>query len=494
MKFEAKPQMEQEIDELFLDANIQRINQHKIRNLEECMENLPRMYPYLKQIKAKCQEIHSSLELYTVKLECLAGEMRDIEEENTRLENEVLYQTDIYEHLKDLLVSIEIKEDHFVALESESFESVEGLCNIEKALDVLNNFHVDSYDIRIVRERRERINNALRGFYKRFVTHMSKFLVRSDSTGELKVHKGLYGVIKRFKKIFKAARRYDDYYKVICSIYIAHSEKLYEREFDLHLKTILRLLRDSVTARKVNTSLNVLFESYRSIISCENRFLESMEIVEGLDEIFKHVSLLISEFVEDVYELADVETLTSLSGSWRDVNEKESVYYNFQEDLKKMYGKLEMRYLDKERVKEGSEDGVRRLEELLVRSGNKDFNRHVVEINLDRIMKQPGDNSLKSVVHRWRLIHRVSKVYDEHMDEIDRADEELEARFERSCSDFILEDESKVMERLERVLSYIEGERSFRAKVIGKIRSSVLENIEDNKEEASALLTRALDA
>lgn len=489
--------MDKEIDELFLDSEARVIDQNKIRNLEECMKSLPRIHPNLRQVQSKCREIHSSLELYTIKLESLANELKEIEAENVKLENEVLYQTDIYNHLKDLLVSIEIKEDHFVALESESFESVEGLCKIEKALDILNSFDVEEYDIRIVREKRERVNNALRAFYKRFVTHMGKFLIRSDSTGELKVHKGLYGVIKRFKAIFNHSRRYKDYHAVICSIYIAHSKRLYEREFDFHLKTVLRLLKGSPTRENIDTSLSVLFESYRSIIRCEDRFLESMEIEEGLDTMFSNVKLLISDFIEDVYDLADVETLGSLKKSWKDIDPREEgVYHDFQESIKKLWGELETGYLDRERSRMGEEEGVERLEGLLKRSDDEDLSRELVLINIGRITKGPEDSDLKDTIRRWRLIHRIGIIHAREMEEISRAEEDAEMAFEKRCTGFVLgDDEAATMGNLKRLLSLVGGDRSFKDKAIRKTREIVLENIEeDQREEASSLLTRALNS
>lgn len=487
--------MDREIDELFLGAEVCSIDQNKIRNLEECMESLPKMYPNLRQVQEKCREIHSSLELYTIKLESLANDMRDIETENARLESDILQQTAVYEHIKDLLMNVEIKEDHFVALETESFDSIEGLCRMEKALDVLNGFRVDEYDIRIVREKREQVNNALRGFYKRFITHMGKYLVRSGSTGELKVHKALYDVIRRFKAIFKSSRRYRDYYSVICSIYIAHSKKLYEREFGFHLKTVSRLLKSSPSTC-VHTSLGVLLESYRSIVKCEKRFLETMEIDEGLEEVFKNTSLLISDFVEETFELYDVETLDSLQRNWKEVDRNEEpVYYEFQESLRDTYRSLESGYLDRECARTDSGDGVVRLEGILAQSGNKEFNRKVVLINIERIMAS-DDSGLKNVIRRWQLIHRVSVAHHEQMGEVSSAEKSVESAFEKECIGSVLGDEeSKVVSRLKSLLELAGDEHGFRTLMIRKTRSIVLDNVDGGlRREVSDLLSRALNA
>ncbi|KMV65803.1 hypothetical protein M970_070740 [Encephalitozoon cuniculi EcunIII-L] len=472
--------MEKEIDDLFLKARGEKVDQDKINNLARCMSEIPKIHPNLSQVRTKCKEIGLSLELYTIKLESLAKEMKGIEEENTKLENEIRYQTSIYEHLKELLISVEIKEDHFIALESESFDSIDGLCKIEKALEVLDNFSVDEYDIRIVREKKERINDALREFYRRFITYMGSFMVRSESTGELKVHKGLYGVIKRFKKIFQHSKRYRDYYVVMCSIYMARSKKLYEREFGFHLSTVLRILKEGVTQEKVDKIFETLFESYRSIIRCEARFLKNMEIEGTCKEIFRNTGLLIVEFVEDVYDAADIETLDGLGKSWKDVGDDEEAYGLFQKELRSAYERLESEYLNKKMGK--GENGVWRLEEILSRSSNPELKRRAVVMGVQRVMENTGKRDLREIIRRWRLLDHAGRVCDEKVEELEDAEKRTESEFEKSCIDAILGD-GRAVENVGKVLSLIDGEEGFRAKVIRKIREMVSNDVEEGDAE-----------
>ncbi|AFM98603.1 hypothetical protein EHEL_070760 [Encephalitozoon hellem ATCC 50504] len=482
--------MEKEIDDLFLSADDEKVDQNKINTLERCMEEIPKIYPNLEQVWTKCKEIDLSLSLYTIKLESLAKEMKDIEKENTKLENEIRYQTSIYEHLKELLINVEIKEDHFIALESESFDSIDGVCKIEKALEVLGSFSVDEYDIRIVREKKERINDALRGFYKRFITYMGSFMVGSESSGELKVHKGLYGAIKRFKKIIQHAKRYRDYYVVICSIYVARSKKLYEREFGFHLKTVLRLLKESVTQDKVDSVFGSLFESYRSIVKCEDRFLKSMEIEGTCQEIFRNIGLLITEFVEDVYDIADVETLNGLGKSWKEAGPDEDVYGTFQKDLRDVYERLEGDYLKKKMGRK--ENGVGKLEEVLSKSSNEELKRRAVILGAQRIMEEEDREDLKRIIGRWRQLDRMQKMCSEKVCEVEDAEKRVGSEFEKSCIDAILGN-GNVVENVRGVLSLVEGEEDFKDKVIKKIREMISNNVEEKEiEEIDKLLRKAM--
>lgn len=483
--------MEKEIDELFLEAAPREIDRDKIRSLERCVDGLPRIHPHLEQVQAKCREIHSSLELYTIKLESLAKEMEGIESENTKLENEILYQTSIYEHLKELLVNVEIKEDHFIALESESFDSVDGLCRIEKALQVLDGFSIEEYDIRIVREREERVNDALRGFYKRFIGHMGKFMAGSGGTGELKVHKGLYGVVKRFKKIIEHSRRYRDYYVVICSIYVAHSKKLYEREFGTHLRGVLRLMREDAAQERVDGVFETLLESLRSIVRCEDRFLKSTGIEGTCKEIFRNVELLIGEFVEDVYEIADVETLNALGRSWQGVEEGEEVYGAFQKELMGTYERLEAGYLGREVGK--GEGGIRRLGEVLRGSSNEGLKRRAAAMSAEKIMEEKGRGGLERTMRRWELLGRVREMCGERVEEVEDAERRMEAEFEKSCADAILGDGRRV-DNVKKVLSLAGGDRGFRAKVARKMREMVSEDVEEGDgQEVDRLLRKAMN-
>lgn len=482
--------MEKEIDDLFLNEDGGEVDQDKINMLERCMGEIPKIYPNLEQVRTKCKEIDLSLSLYTVKLESLAKEMKEIESENTKLENEIRYQTSIYEHLKELLINVEIKEDHFIALESESFDSIDGICRIEKALEVLDSFSDDEYDIRIVREKKERINDALRGFYKRFITYLGGFMVGSESSGELKVHKGLYGAIKRFKKIVQHSKRYRDYYVVICSIYMARSKKLYEREFGFHLKTVLRLLKEGVTQDKIDSLFETLFESYRSIVKCEDRFLKSMEIEGTCREIFRNTGLLITEFVEDVYDIADAETLNGLGKSWKEIGPDEDVYGSFQNELRSLYEKLESGYLKKKMGKR--ENGVGKLLEVLSKSSNEELKRKATVLGVQRIMEEEDRGDLRKTIGRWRLLDHMEKMCSERISEVEDAERKVESEFEKSCIDTILGN-GKVVENVRQVLSLIGGEKSFRDKVIKKIREMTSNSVEENEvEKVDKLLREAM--
>ncbi|EQB60824.1 cytosolic glyceraldehyde-3-phosphate dehydrogenase [Vairimorpha apis BRL 01] len=149
-----------------------------------------KILPYLNLIKDHISSIDVNFDLYHVKLDRLANEINDIEAENTKLENEILYQKQIYSKLKELLINLEIKEDHFINLETESFDTSEGITKIEQSLDVLNSFNIENYTIRVVKEKKnvliknnkdkdniyEAVNNKRRLFkIKKFCSNLDEY-------------------------------------------------------------------------------------------------------------------------------------------------------------------------------------------------------------------------------------------------------------------------------------------------------------------------------
>ncbi|KAH9411141.1 exocyst complex component Sec3 [Ordospora pajunii] len=456
--------MESEIDELFLDSKNDAIDRNKIINLDACMNEMPGVYPNLRHIDAKCKEIYSSLELYTIKLESLSNELREVEDENMKLENEILYQTQIYEHLKELLYNVEIKEEHFIALEVESFDSIDGICKMERALDVLNGLDAEKYSIRIVREKKERINDALRKFYKRFIAYMGKFMAGNEHAHQLKVHKGLYGLLKRFRKIIEYSRKQKDYYAVVCSMYMAHSRKLYEREVDAHMKTMLRLIRDKPSQEKVNDALQTFSDSYRSIVQCEMRFLESMGLEGDASAIFNGVWMIVKEFVENVYELLGIETLNGLGLCWREVDEaKESVYFCFQKELRKMYARLEEEYLCKE-VQRG-DLRVEKLERILRGSSNAELRVKAAVLGMGRILQKGSSKGLDEAIRKWKVVTRVQTACGVDVSEIGEAEKKAKAEFERHCMDFIL-GEGNAVSNAKKVVAAAGEDEVFKSKMV----------------------------
>jgi hypothetical protein len=485
--------MEHEIDELFLDVKAEAVDEEKIRNLEQYTTDLPKIHPNLQRIRAKCSQIQASFELYTIKLEALASEMGEIERENTRLENEIRYQTSIHDHLKNLLLNIEIREDHFMALESESFESTEGLCKMERALEVLNTFDVESYDIRIVREKKERVHNALREFYKRFVTYLSNFTTVSKASEELTVHTALYELMKRFKFIFDYSRRFKDYRTIICALYAAHARKLYDREFRSHLVIIQRKLEASLTAERLYNTLGALLESYRSIIRCEKRFYTAMEMEKDVDDVFANTNVLMLDFVRNLFDLMDIETLNALHRSWRDVSEEEEgVYFRFQRSLRELCEDFKMGYLEQERKRGDGEDGIQRLGYVLSISSIEELNRDLVLLNVERIMESPR-GSIEEAVDAYYCIYKIATLYHKELPELRNAEDEMERIFEKACVEYVLSDDGKAVPRLKKLLGYVSKEGNFKNKMVSLIRRIVVSDVEDSQNrEMKMVLNKAI--
>ncbi|EOB14022.1 hypothetical protein NBO_42g0012, partial [Nosema bombycis CQ1] len=213
-------------------------------------------------------------ELYFIKLERLTKEMNQIEKENTKLENEILYQTSIYNRLKDLLIHLEIKETHFISLETDSLKSSEGVSRIEKALYALGNFKEGDYKIRVVKEKKERINESLKGFYKRFIKEINSILTESKINDSLCIHKDLYNKLNFLKDIFLNSKKFKDFHAVLCGLYAKQSSLLYSKEMENHLNKLNRILNKEKD--KIEEVLEGLLESYKNIIKIEKKFMGSM--------------------------------------------------------------------------------------------------------------------------------------------------------------------------------------------------------------------------
>ncbi|KAF9763416.1 hypothetical protein NGRA_1285 [Nosema granulosis] len=465
--------MEEEIDSLFLGQDDSEIKESSIKDLEICSDKIASLVPFIDIICGKMGSIKMDYDLYYIKLERLAKEMATIEDANTKLENEILYQTSIYNRLRDLLISLEIKEEHFISLETEALDTPEGLSKIEKALNILCSFDIPDYTIRVVEEKKERIEKALRSFYKRFIHFLGTFFGKKEaSSGVLRVHSDLYSRMKAYKDIYAYSRRFPDFYAVLCRVYFKHAQNLYSREIETHLATVHKLLtnedKDKVD-EKVEECLGGLMETYKSIEDCESKFLKDMNIDLDSSEVFSSSNKIILDFIEDVFYISPLSTIIFLE-------------HNEHEELKI---KLKKKFISREMEVKDPKEGLKRFKEIIKKSKIDDLNSVLYGLNKERILRRNKDTFelLESKMLLDDLIYADmnENLRNEHFQCIN----DLHESIKKSLIGYVFEEgDAEVEGRLKEIGRKVKG---------GKLQKEVYEILSETVDDKEALKKIILD-
>jgi len=473
--------MEKEIDDLFLNDNDTGYTDKTIQNLENSVHKFESLSSYFNLIKDKISNIDINAELYNVKLERLANEMKDIEDKNTKLENEILYQTSIYETLKDLLIKLEIKEEHFINLETESFTG-EGLIKIEEAVEALENFFVTDFTIRVVTEKQQRVNATLIMFYNRFINFISNLLKNDKSTEDFKVHSELYQKLERYKYLYKMSERYDKIYAKLCNLYVDHARIKYERELVLYLKKLYDLNIESTTKSNLEQSVQTVLETYQYILKVENNFLCSMNIKTDLENIFTKENQMIYNFFKDLYNKYNIEIICYLNNNIKDTSKDIELYKKFQDELIILVGKLKKNFLQNEAELKDAEKGVERFEKYVKLSDMEDFNNILLRINISRIKRNLDKADIFNVIAIKRLFDKLQDIYECNCEEYHDAIKESDKKLEKTVIDYVFEDGDEI-EQIKKIQTNIKGTKIFVKKIKSQIFDIIKSNLKDDKKK-----------
>ncbi|KAK6089972.1 hypothetical protein P3W45_001018 [Vairimorpha bombi] len=474
--------MDQEIDNLFLSDTSTNYTEKSINDLEDSIKNFQTILPYINLIEEKILSIDSNFELYHVKLDRLANEMKDIESQNTKLENEILYQTSIYERLKDLLIKLEIKEEHFIVLETDSLESVEGVTRIEQAVEILNAFNVTDYTIRVVKEKQKRVNDALINFYDRFVRFMNGYLIDERVSGEFKVHNELYRNLEKYKNLYKLSSRFDFIYKKLCSAYVKYAKIRYENELSNYLKKLYDLNTESKNIENLDKTITTVLETYRSLLKVELKFLQKMSISNDLSEIFVNSSHSIIHFLKDLYYIHEIETISYINNNIKEIDEEESVYYKFQEQMVLLVGKLKKNFLQKEAELRDKDQGLDRFKKYRKFSRMDDFNILLFRINLSRINRYDGNKNVFAIINTKRLLENLKLIYNCSLREYDEIVNKTNQDFEKYVIDYIFEN-GNVMTQIINLKKNLVGSSNFQKNIKFEIFDIIKDNLDDSEIE-----------
>ncbi|KAM0676974.1 Exocyst complex component 1 [Binucleata daphniae] len=311
----------QEIDKIFLYGQ-KETKPDTIQTIKEYISNASNYTEEFKNLYSESNEHLKIFYFYQLKLENLSKEMQQIEQKNDYIELQIKNKKMLYNELKNLLVSIEIKPEHFTTLENQKFDD---LTTINISLNVLKSFYGD-YDILVVNEVKEKVKNTLKTFTNNFIFFFQKKLnmFSTESKGELKIHTKIYEEIKKYEFVFDYCKESDTEAFVVLSRKYLYSVKfLYEKEFNVHLSYLIKALKGYKEKLKIKLEdvISVLFESFFVVLRCENNFIKSMfydtdEFANNfIKSMFTDVLLQMNDFLINCSKINNVYTINAINKS-----------------------------------------------------------------------------------------------------------------------------------------------------------------------------------
>lgn len=472
--------MDKEIDEIFFGAEEPADDATKIENLKACTRRIPELYPYIDLVLEQVEDIRRCFSIYDIQLDALAEDLKSIQDKNRHIEHRNEHETAIYNHLRELCLALTLDERHFRVLENGSFTDLDDLVGMEKSLGILGAVDLSRYSIRIVKEKMAAITDSQRNFLKRFVTFLSKLLIKSECSGELKVHKKLYKSIARYKFIYAFAKKYEDYYSILCSAYATHSKKMYEIEFESHLESIYDMVKDVKT---LALCFDVLTKGYGSLVGCEANFIRDMDIDVPVDTIFKNINTLIIEFVGDMFRKSNLGTLLPVGAILGAPASDNPTYERLRDELAQTYEVLEELYIKTEREASPSAPQIDRVNLALGSDCAASLKDGLVDAVALSLADDAANAKTAEFVLRLQLLHAIRSGRDAVRD----ARRALDGLFPRRVIDHVFASEREV-ENARSLIKMVNPEGGGAAEVLRQMRSIVLENAPDDKKSALARL------
>lgn len=237
-------------------------------------------------------------------------EFSEVQSKIEKLKEKLKFETEVYENLKQICVSLTLDEENLHILKNGSFENDEDLLRMEKSLKIMTDFSESRYSINIIKETKSEISEVVSLFLKRFVIYLSKAFVLPESRSELKVHSSFYNSIKKYKFIYKASKTNSNYYNILCKAYMKKSTDLYNKEFHTHLNRLSELINDN---KSLEIAIETIIKSYICLFESENDFMKFMEIDSDPNEVFNDVNKMIINFIDLFYRNSSYCILASLA-------------------------------------------------------------------------------------------------------------------------------------------------------------------------------------
>ncbi|KAM0680731.1 hypothetical protein GINT2_001004 [Glugoides intestinalis] len=287
------------------DVNIEE----KIRSLTSFKEDLKKLLSRKSLLKAEIDAQKIPYSVHQVMIDCLIDDLSDVQKVIEYLEKKLGFESEVYERVKKICLSLTIDEENLHILETGSFTNSNDIVRMEKSLILLLEFSEKSYKLNIVKDREAEVKQVVSDFLKRFIIFLSKLFIQSETSSELKVHRSFYEKIVKYKFIYNFSKTFEDYYNVLCVAYSRKSKDLYNEEFKNHLNRVAELITN---AESLKYTLDAIIMTYSSLLECEIGFIKNMEMQIDPKEIFSGVDLMITDFFSIFFKKSPYCVLISL--------------------------------------------------------------------------------------------------------------------------------------------------------------------------------------
>lgn len=447
-----------------------RVNNNDDINLFNA--ELSKLIQHLEQLKLEIQEQKVPSQVHNLVLKKQSREFDYLSSKIEQLKNKLEFESGVYEHLKQINISLNLDEEYLHILEHGNFDKDVDLTKMEQSLAVFSDISEGKYKIALVEERNQEISIKIRDFLKRFIIYLSKTLVKSEAKGELVVHRSFYSTIKRFQFIYKFSKNSKEFYHILINSYVAKAKDLYNSEFKTHINRVSELISDS---KSLYLSLDTLVKTYISLLECERSFLEMMEIQVNSQEIFSSVDQMIVDFIDIFYNKDPCIILRNLYEiESQNHEEKLGSLYNMLKLKQQALSEIFLQHMKLTKISFETADLAIACSQL---EKGADFSRKVVR-NIIAILKDSNCNSLKGAVIDLQLIFYLN------LTAVDQSlTATLKSKIIPKLIDFVYSTE-EFDDRISTLFSYLSKSRAGYNEAIAELRDMLLENC-DNEKKAS---------
>lgn len=434
------PMHPQEIDKIFLHKNYdaqdcfdetlqykkEQIDESSdystIKTVKEYINNAKKYSGDFMDLHEQANEKLKVFRFYSLKLNKLSSEIEEIEQKNDFIELQIKNKALLFEELKNLLVSIEIKPEHFTNLNSFG-DSNSDLSTVNISLNVLKSFYSD-FDILIIKDLKDKISKVLKTFIKNFLVYFQKNLnnFESESKGELKIHTKLYEEMKKYEFVFDYCKENDnESFTILTRKYLTTVKNLYEKEFEVHLNYLLKAIKNYKNKANLKTKLekiiSVLFESFFVILRCENNFVKNLFfdsenfVNEFLKNVFFNVFEFLFTFIFDCFKISNLFTINALFKSKSVKSDFEdfniSIINDFKSEIIKIidnYKNLLFKEYSVILKLESNKKSFKRIVDDIKNNAYIEMNNEVIEFFIVELKKKKEKGKIESCLFKLELV------------------------------------------------------------------------------------------
>ncbi|RVD92946.1 exocyst complex component Sec3 [Tubulinosema ratisbonensis] len=429
--------------------------------------------PTIHLIKKEHLNTKETCEEYNKKLSLLSQELIFIEEKNKELQNEISFLTNLFDHLRKIVVNLEIQNESFEVFQNENLEDLDIIARIESGLESVHDF--DSvYKIRVIEERKEEIDRTLKGFFKRFYLFYREKIgkIESTSKGELKIHTFFYNQTKIYEKIIQfASINLSEMFIQIITAYKEINTKIYKKEFENHLKLIYKVFAEKRSS-KAEEIFQIFFESFFLVIKaevhfCSNHLLfDKVDVAEFVSDIFYDVVDFLLHSLNALFEKMPLDLINVLHlKNYKKEGKEGFIWKEVCDKLTQQRKVYEDRFILEESDNFFSRNRDRNLELTLSNLKKKMTNNlrtKLIQIELKDILREEND-----IFDRLKVLKLLYKFNDEIKDDqISLKIQEKLRGLEKEIIVYVYEDDDKKRRRVERLIRNSKDETRIREFVL----------------------------